>query len=131
YLATRAAYLFDLRGPAMTVQTACSSSLVAVHMAAQSLLNGECDLAVAGGVTLNEPQHIGYFWQEGLILSRDGICRPFDAEASGTIGGNGCGVVILRRLADAVADGDPVAAVIRGSAVNNDGAAKAGYTAPG
>lgn len=131
YLATRVSHLFDLRGPSMTVQTACSSSLVGVHLAVQSLLSGETDIAVAGGVTVNEPQEAGYFWQEGLILSREGICRPFDAEASGTIGGNGCGVVVLRRLSDALADGDPMVAVIRGSAVTNDGAARVGYTAPG
>lgn len=131
YLATRVSYLLDLQGPSMTVQSACSSSLLAVHLAVQSLLSGECDMALAGGVTINEPQQQGYIWQEGMILSADGTCRPFDATASGTLGGNGCGVVILRRLEDALVADERIIAVIRGSAVNNDGAAKIGYTAPG
>ncbi|EHA1743120.1 amino acid adenylation domain-containing protein [Salmonella enterica subsp. enterica serovar Javiana] len=131
YLATRVSYLMDLKGPSMTVQSACSSSLLAVHLAIQSLLTGECDMALAGGVTINEPQHRGYLRQEGMIFSTDGVCRPFDARATGTVGGNGCGVVVLRRLEDALAAGERIIAVIRGSAVNNDGAAKIGYTAPG
>ncbi len=130
YVATRAAYKLNLRGPAISVQTACSSSLVAVHMACESLRAGECDMAVAGGVAVSFPQQAGYLHQPGMIFSPDGRCRPFDAEAQGTFAGNGAGVVVLRRLADALRDGDPVVAVVSGSAVNNDGAQKAGYTAP-
>ncbi|MFN7962874.1 MAG: beta-ketoacyl synthase N-terminal-like domain-containing protein [Thermoanaerobaculia bacterium] len=130
YLATRVAYKLNLHGPSVTVQTACSTSLVAVHMATQSLLNGECDLALAGGVTVRVPHHLGYFHKEGMPFSADGHCRAFDAEATGTIFGSGSGVVVLRRLADAVRDGDPIRAVIRASAVNNDGNLKIGYTAP-
>lgn len=130
-LATRVAYKLNLRGPAVTVQTACSTSLVAVHMAAQSLLSEESDLALAGGVTVTVPHEAGYLPADGGIESADGHCRPFGAGANGTVFGNGAGVVVLKRLADALADGDRVHAVILGSAVNNDGAAKAGYTAPG
>ncbi|MEZ0109050.1 acyl transferase domain-containing protein [Catenulispora sp. EB89] len=129
YLATRVAYKLNLRGPAITVQTACSSSLVAVHQACQALLAGDCDMAIAGGVSVRVPQRVGYGPGEG-IASLDGRCRTFDAEASGTVTGNGVGVVVLRRLEDALADGDTVRAVIRGTAVNNDGAGKIGYTAP-
>ncbi|MDC7788192.1 polyketide synthase [Rhodoplanes sp. TEM] len=129
YLATRVSFAFDLRGPSMTVQSACSSSLVAVHLAVQHLLAGECDMAVAGGVAVLDPQCVGWFAQDGINLSHDGACRPFDAEASGTVGGHGLGVVVLRRLADARAAGDRVHAVLRGSAVNNDGAGRPGYTA--
>ncbi|MFI0242108.1 SDR family NAD(P)-dependent oxidoreductase [Streptomyces sp. NPDC016845] len=130
-LAGRAAYKLNLRGPAVSVQTACSTSLVAVHMAAQSLLTQECDLALAGGVTVTVPHRSGYLPVDGGIESPDGRCRPFGAGANGTVFGNGAGVVVLKRLSDALADGDRVQAVILGSAVNNDGAAKAGYTAPG
>jgi amino acid adenylation domain-containing protein/non-ribosomal peptide synthase protein (TIGR01720 family) len=130
YLATRVAYEFDLIGPAVTVQTACSTSLVAVHLACQGLLGGECDMALAGGVSIGLPQRTGYLWIEGGILSPDGRCRAFDAEARGTVNGHGLGLVVLKRLADAVADGDRIYAVIKGSAVNNDGAGKVGYTAP-
>ncbi|MFI8386914.1 SDR family NAD(P)-dependent oxidoreductase [Streptomyces sp. NPDC085540] len=130
-LATRVAYKLNLRGPAVTVQTACSTSLVAVHMAVQSLLSEESDLALAGGVTVTVPHEAGYLPADGGIESADGHCRPFGAGANGTVFGNGAGVVVLKRLADALADGDRVHAVILGSAVNNDGAAKAGYTAPG
>ncbi|AHB47828.1 polyketide synthase [Hyphomicrobium nitrativorans NL23] len=130
FLATRASYLFDLHGPSINVQTACSTSLVAVHQACQSLLNGECEMALAGGVTIELPHRRGYVYQEGEILSTDGHCRSFDHRASGTVFGSGAGVVVLRRLADAIADGDPIHAVIKGSAVNNDGASKAGYLAP-
>ncbi|WP_207004251.1 type I polyketide synthase [Trinickia mobilis] len=130
YLATRAAYKLNLRGPALTVQTACSSSLVAVHMACESLRAGDCEMAVAGGVAVSFPQQAGYLHQPGMIFSPDGRCRPFDADAGGTFIGNGVGVVALRRLADALADGDPVVAVLRGSALNNDGSQKVGYTAP-
>ncbi len=131
YLSTRTAYLLGLTGPAVTVQTACSTSLVAVHMACQSLLGGECDAALAGGVSLQVPQTQGFRYGEGMILSPDGICRAFDADANGTVIGSGAGAVVLRRLDDALADGDPVAAVLLGSAINNDGAHKVGFTAPG
>jgi acyl transferase domain-containing protein/acyl carrier protein len=129
-LATIVAYKFDLTGPAVTVQTFCSTSLVAVHLACQSLLNGECDMALAGASSINVGLKGGYLYQEGGILSPDGHCRTFDAKAAGTIFGNGVGVVVLKRLADAQSEGDAVQAVIRGSAINNDGAQKAGYTAP-
>ncbi|ATV18445.1 type I polyketide synthase [Pseudomonas syringae] len=130
YLASRAAYKLNLRGPAMSVQTACSSSLVAVHMACESLRSGECEMAVAGGVAVSFPQQAGYLYQPGMIFSPDGRCRPFDASAQGTFAGNGVGAVTLRRLEDALRDGDPVLAVLRGSAINNDGHHKVGYTAP-
>jgi amino acid adenylation domain-containing protein len=125
-----ASYKLDLTGPSVNVNTACSTSLVAVHLACQSLLSGECDMALAGGVTINTQQRFGYLWEEGGILSRDGRCRAFDAAATGTVQGNGAGIVVLKRLSDALADGDRIRAVIRGSAINNDGAAKIGYTAP-
>ncbi len=130
HLATRVAYQLDLHGPAMTVQTACSTSLVAVALACQSLLDYQCDLALAGGVTVGLPQVAGYVHHEGAIESPDGHCRPFDAAAQGTVDGSGVGVVVLRRLAEAVADGDPIVAVIKGWALNNDGREKAGYTTP-
>ena len=130
FLTTRISYLLDLRGPSINVQTACSTSLVAVHMAIQSLLNGECDMAIAGGASIDLPHRHGYRYEAGEILSPDGHCRPFDAAAEGTVFGSGVGLVVLRRLADAVADRDHVYAVIRGSAVNNDGAGKVGYLAP-
>ncbi len=130
FLATRAAYKLDLRGPAMTVQTACSTSLVAVHEACRSLLAGECEMALAGGVSVHFPQKAGYLYMETGIESPDGHCRSFDARAQGTVGGDGVGVVVLRPLAAALADGDFIHAVIRGSAINNDGAGKVGYTAP-
>ncbi|HEX6292476.1 MAG TPA: beta-ketoacyl synthase N-terminal-like domain-containing protein [Herpetosiphonaceae bacterium] len=130
FLATRVAYKLNLRGPALSVQTACSTSLVAVHLACQGLLNGECDIALAGGVSIGIHQKSGYLYQEGGIHSPDGYCRAFDASAGGTVGGSGVGVVVLKRLDDALADGDPVHAVIRGFAINNDGALKVGYTAP-
>ena len=130
FLATRVAYLLGLTGPACTVQTACSTGLVAVHLACQSLLSGECGMAIAGAASLRVPQDAGYLYQAGMILSPDGHCRPFDAEAQGTIGGSGVGIVVLRRLADAMRDGDVIHAVIKGTAVNNDGNDKVGYTAP-
>ncbi|TJZ72933.1 type I polyketide synthase, partial [Chitiniphilus eburneus] len=129
-LATRVAYKLDLRGPAISVQTACSTSLVAVHLACRGLLNHEADVALAGGVWLNLHQGEGYRYQQGAILSPDGHCRAFDAQAAGTAIGSGAGVVVLKRLADAMADGDTIHAVIKGSALNNDGADKVGYTAP-
>jgi len=130
FLATRASYAFDLKGPSVNVQTACSTSLVAVHQAAQSLLAHECDLALAGGVTIELPHGHGYLFKEGEILSPDGHVHAFDHRATGTVFGSGVGVVALRRLEDALADGDHVYAVVRGSAVNNDGSDKAGYLAP-
>jgi amino acid adenylation domain-containing protein len=130
FASTWISYKLNLRGPSVTVLSACSTSLVAVHMAAQSLLNGECDMALAGGSSISVPQKRCHEFREGGIHSPDGHCRAFDAEAQGTVSGNGAGVVVLKRLADALADGDPVLAVIKGSAVNNDGAGKIGYTAP-
>jgi acyl transferase domain-containing protein len=130
FLTTRASYLLGLTGPSLGIQTACSTSLVAVHVACQQLLNRECDLALAGGVTIEIPQGIGYRYEAGEILSPDGHCRAFDAAAQGTVFGSGVGVVALRRMDDAVADGDHIHAVIKGSAVNNDGNAKIGYLAP-
>ena len=130
FLATRASFAFDLRGPSVNVQTACSTSLVAVHYACQSLLNGETDMALAGGVTIELPHRRGYLHQEGEILSPDGHCRAFDHRAAGTVFGSGVGVVVLRRLSDAIADGDIVHGVIKASALNNDGGSKAGYLAP-
>ncbi|NKN37358.1 acyltransferase domain-containing protein [Agrobacterium sp. a22-2] len=128
FLATRTAFKLNLRGPAITVQTACSSSLVAVHMAVQSLLSGDCDMALAGGIALS--QSSGYRAREGGILSPDGHCRAFDAASGGTVPGSGIGIVVLKRLEDALADGDTINAVILGSAINNDGALKASFTAP-
>ncbi|MBE7384658.1 MAG: SDR family NAD(P)-dependent oxidoreductase [Leptolyngbya sp. SIO1E4] len=130
YLSTRVSYKLNLKGPSVTIQTACSTSLVSVHMACQSLLSGECDVSLAGGISLTVPQKVGYSYQEGGIASPDGHCRAFDAEAQGTIFGEGVGVVVLKRLTDALADGDCIHAIIKGSAINNDGALKAGYTAP-
>ena len=129
-LATRVSYELDLRGPSINVQTACSTSLVAVHLACQSLLNYECDMALAGGVTIEIPHGQGYFYREGEILSRDGHCRSFDAASTGTVFGSGVGIVVLRRLEDAIEDRDAIRAVILGSAINNDGARKVGYLAP-
>ncbi len=130
FLATRASYLFNLTGPSISIQTACSTSLVATHSACQSLLSGECDLALAGGVTIEVPHQRGYLYKEGEILSPDGHCRPFDHRSQGTVFGSGVGVTVLRRVSDAVADGDRIYAVIKGSAINNDGAGKIGYLAP-
>ncbi|HEX2225428.1 MAG TPA: type I polyketide synthase, partial [Thermoanaerobaculia bacterium] len=129
FLATRTSYKLGLRGPSLTVQTACSTSLVAVHLACQSLLNGECDMALAGGVSVRVPQ-VGYFYRSGGILSPDGHLRAFDAAAEGSVQGSGIGVVVLKRIEDALADGDPIRAVILGSAINNDGGYRIGYTAP-
>ena len=130
FLPTGVSYKLDLRGPSVAVQTACSTSLVAIHMACQSLLEGECDLALAGGVSIYLPHGEGYYFRENEILSPDGRCRPFDARAAGTVITNGCGVVALRRGEDAVADRDHIHALIRGSAINNDGANKVGFLAP-
>lgn len=129
-LCTRVAYKLGLRGPAATVQTACSTSLMAVHLACQSLLANESDMALAGGVTLNLMQSSGYRYQAGAIFSPDGHCRAFDAQAGGTMLGSGAGVVVLKRLEDALHDGDHIHAVIRATAANNDAADKIGFTAP-
>ena len=130
FVPTRVSYKLNLTGPSVNVQTACSSSLVAIHLACQSLLTGECDMALAGGVSISLPQKAGYLYQERGIASPDGHCRAFDAQAQGTVRGSGVGVVVLKRLAEAVADRDPIYAVIKGSAINNDGSLKVGYTAP-
>jgi len=131
FLPTRISYKLNLRGPSIAVQSACSTSLVAVSQACQSLLTNGCDMALAGAVSITFPQQRGYLTQEGGLASHDGHCRPFDHRASGTIFGHGSAVLLLKRLEDAVSDGDQVLAVIRGFAVNNDGSAKVGYTAPG
>ncbi|MFD6156187.1 type I polyketide synthase [Nocardia sp. NPDC060256] len=131
YMATRVSYKLNLTGPSVAVQTACSTSLVAVHQAAQALLDFQCDVALAGGASVQVPQEAGYIYEEGSILSPDGHCRAFDADAGGTVFGSGVGVVVLKRLADAIADRDHIHAVILGSAVNNDGGNKIGFTAPG
>ncbi|WP_152466850.1 type I polyketide synthase [Sulfitobacter sp. THAF37] len=130
FLSTRVSHVFDLKGPSINLQTACSTSLVAIHYACAALRAGEVDMALAGGVTIELPQGRGYLFKENEILSPDGHCHAFDHRAQGTVFGSGAGCVALRRLSDAVADGDHIWAVIKGSAVNNDGAAKAGYLAP-
>lgn len=130
HLTTRVAYKLNLKGPGVTVQTACSTALVAIHLACQGLLNYQCDMVLAGGVTISVPKKAGYIFQEGGVLSRDGHCRAFDAAATGTVVGNGVGIVVLKRLSEAIADGDHIHAVIKGSAINNDGSVKVGYTAP-
>lgn len=130
FLTTKVSYKLNLKGPSINIQTACSTSLVAIHQAKESLLRGECKLAVAGGISITYPQKEGYLWYSGMIFSKDGHCRPFSADANGTISGNGSGVVVLKRLSDAKREGDTIVAVIKGSAVNNDGIQKVGYTAP-
>ncbi len=129
-LNSRISYKLNLRGPSVTLQTACSTSLVAVHFACQALLNGECDMALAGGITLVYKDNIGYLYQEGMLFSRDGHCRAFDAGANGIVGGEGTAIVVLKLLEEAIADKDNIYAVIKGTAVNNDGARRMGYTAP-
>lgn len=129
HLCTTVSYKLNLRGPSVTVQTACSTSLVAVHLACQSLLNGECEMALAGGVTIRVPQGQGYLYEEGGVFSPDGHCRAFDAEGKGTIFSSGVGLVVLKPVKQAIADGDSILAVIRGSAINNDGAEKFSYWA--
>lgn len=131
HLTTRVSYKLNLRGPSLTVQSACSSSLVSVSLACQSLLNYQCDMALAGGVAVNVPQKTGYMYQDGGVFSPDGHCRAFDKDAKGTVFGSGVGIVVLKRLEDAIKDGDAIDAVIRGFAINNDGSDKVGYTAPG
>lgn len=130
FLSTQVSYKFNLTGPSMTVQSGCSTSLVAISLACQGLRNYQCDMALAGGIRLGIPQKTGYLYKEGSILSADGHCRPFDADANGTVGGNGAAVVTLKRLEDALEDGDHIHAVIKGTAINNDGSLKIGYTAP-
>ena len=130
FLATRVSYKLNLQGESVTVQTSCSTSLVAVHMACQSLLSGQCDMALAGGVSVRVPQKTGYMYTEGMISSPDGHCRAFDSRAQGTLPGSGLGVVVLKLLGDALNDGDNIHAIIKGSAINNDGRHKIGYTAP-
>lgn len=130
FLATRLAYKLDLRGPSVSVQTACSTSLVAVHMACLHLLAGQCDVALAGGVSIRAQEVAGYLYQEGGIFSLDGKCRAFGARAGGTVEGSGVGLVALKRLEDAIEDGDHIRAVIRATAINNDGSYKVGFTRP-
>jgi acyl transferase domain-containing protein len=131
FLSTRVSYEMNLRGPSIDVQTACSTSLVAVHLAGQALLSYQCDMALAGGVSIQVPQRTGHYFRPGDITSPDGHCRAFDAKAEGTIFGSGVGIVVLKRLSDALVDGDTIHAVIKGSAIDNDGSGKVGYTAPG
>jgi amino acid adenylation domain-containing protein/non-ribosomal peptide synthase protein (TIGR01720 family) len=130
YLATRLSFQLNLTGPSVAIGTACSTSLVAVHMACDAVRDHQCDIALAGGVSIQLPQVRGYLYETDGILSPDGHCRAFDARAQGTVGGNGGAVVVLKRLADALQDGDAIYAVIRGSAINNDGGEKSGFTAP-
>ncbi|MGB3205431.1 MAG: beta-ketoacyl synthase N-terminal-like domain-containing protein [Crinalium sp.] len=129
-LSTRVSYKLNLTGPSLTIQTACSTSLVAISMACRSVLNYECDMALAGGVSIKIPQKTGYLYREGMILSPDGHCRAFDAKAQGTVDGSGVGIVVLKRLEDAIADRDYIHAVVKGCAINNDGSKKVGLTAP-
>ena len=131
YLCTRVSYKLNLHGPSISVQSACSSSLAALHLACDSLRQGACDMALAGGAAVDVPQGRGYLWQKGMIFSPDGYCRPFDKNASGTVFSGGVGVVALKRLEDALADRDDIYAVVMASAINNDGARRVGYTAPG
>lgn len=130
YLATRVSYKLDLKGPSVNVNVACSSSLVAIHLARQSLLNYESNLCLAGGVNINAEQQTGYLYQEGEIYSPDGCCRAFDADANGIVGGSGVGIVVLKRLQEALDDKDTIYAVLKGTAINNDGSFKVGFTAP-
>ncbi len=130
HICTRVSYKLNLRGPSFNLQCACSTSLVAVHQACEGLLSEQCDMALAGASGIDIPQEHGHYFQEGLIFSSDGHCRPFDEKAEGIVSGNGAGIVVLKRLEDAVRDGDPIYAVIRGSAINNDGWSKVAYSAP-
>jgi acyl transferase domain-containing protein len=130
YMTTRVSYKLNLRGPSVNVSTACSTSLVAVCQAYDALLHFQCDMALAGGVFINVPQHRGYLYQEGATGSPDGRCRPFDAAAAGTVFSDGVGIVVLKRVADALADGDTIYAVIKGAAINNDGSGRVSFTAP-
>ncbi len=130
FLTTQISYKLNLKGPSINVQTACSTSLVAICQAAQCLINGDADMALAGGVSITYPRKEGYVWHESMIYSRDGHCRAFSEDASGTVSGNGCGVVVLKPLEKALEDGDDVYAVLEGFAINNDGIGKVGYSAP-
>ncbi|WP_343311472.1 type I polyketide synthase [Bacillus atrophaeus] len=130
FMNTQVSYKLNLKGPSIAVDTACSSSLTAVHLASRALLTGDCKMALAGGVTVTCPHKKGYMYQEGMIMSPDGRCRTFDAEAKGTVGGEGCGVIVLKTLKQALKDQDHIYAVIKGSAYNNDGSRKVGFTAP-
>ncbi len=130
FMSTLVSYKLNLRGPSFSVNTACSTSLVAIHLACEALRNGECDMALAGGVSIDLPPGRGYLYVDDGIYSRDGHIRAFDAEATGTLWGNGGGMVVLKRLDDALADGDTIRAVVLGNAINNDGASKVGFTAP-
>jgi len=130
HFSTRVSYHLNLKGPSLTIQTACSTSLVTIHTACLALLSGECDVAIAGGVSVGLPQKSGYLYQKGMVSSPDGHCRAFDAKARGTVGGSGVGVVVLKRLHDALADGNHIYALVKGTAINNDGLRKVGYTAP-
>ncbi|MBV8885706.1 MAG: aminotransferase class III-fold pyridoxal phosphate-dependent enzyme, partial [Chroococcidiopsidaceae cyanobacterium CP_BM_RX_35] len=130
FLTTRASYKLNIKGPSVSINTACSTSLVAVIQAFQALISYQCDLALAGGISITTPQNTGYLYQEEGMLSKDGHCRPFDANAQGTMFNNGAGLVVLRRLDDVLKDGDRIYAVIRGVGINNDGAHKVSFTAP-
>ena len=131
FLTSRVSHCLDLKGPSCSVHTACSTSLVAMHLACESLILDDCKMALAGGVTVNVPHNCGYVYEDGSVFSPDGHCRVFDANARGTVFGSGVGMVVLKRLEDALADGDCIHAVILGSAVNNDGGLKSSFTAPG
>jgi len=130
HFSTHVSYHLDLKGPSLSIQTACSTSLVAIHTACIALLSSECDMALAGGVSISLPQETGYYFQEGMVGSSDGHCRAFDSQAHGTITGSGVGMVLLKRLEDALADRDHIYALVKGTALNNDGLRKVGYTAP-
>jgi phthiocerol/phenolphthiocerol synthesis type-I polyketide synthase E len=130
YLSTIISYKLNLKGPAVAVQSACSTSLVAIHWASRAVLSGECNMALAGGIAVNLPKKRGYVYQEGMVASPDGHTRTFDAKAKGTLAGNGVGIVVLKKLKNALADGDHIYALVKGSAINNDGRRKVGYTAP-
>jgi len=130
FLCTTISYKLGLKGPSCNIQTACSTSLVAIHLACRGVLSGECHIALAGGITVGTIQNSGYIYQEGMIFSPDGHCRVFDAKAGGSISGNGVGIVVLKRLKNAIEDGDNIYAVVKGSAINNDGKRKVGFTAP-
>src|SRR5262249_36685306 len=131
FVPTTISFKLNLKGPSLHIQTACSTSLVAVHTACQSLLNGDCDMALAGGGSITFPHKNGYVYQKEGIMSPDGHCRAFDEAGRGTVAGEGAALIVLKRLVDAMADGDMIHAVIKGSAINNDGSLKVGFTAPG
>ncbi|MCP4157928.1 MAG: polyketide synthase, partial [bacterium] len=130
YICSRVSYKLNLKGPVFSVQTACSTSLVAIHLACRALLTAECKIALAGGISVSTMQKQGYLYQPGMIFSADGHCRPFDAKADGILAGNGVALVVLKTLKNALADGDRIYAVVKGSGINNDGLRKVGYTAP-